>query len=200
MSDGSRDPWTEVLDRHFAVPSPASEPPAGAPDGRTVRVTPLRLAVAAGVLAVLLAAVGVLAYVAAENRSRADAWLGRSRALEDVVADRTRALNRQTARLNAAAATLREAQAALARSEADVQELERRQRELASEKAQVEDERAMLRDIAGKLDGCRSGLLLLLRLVVDQVAPDPSLVSDVAGDCNAADAAMATYGLAVGSP
>jgi hypothetical protein len=200
VSEGARDPWTEVLDRHFASPSRAGEPSAGAPVGRSVRVTPRRLAVAAGALAILLAAVGVLAYLAAENRSRADAWRDRARALEGVVADRTRALNRQTARLNVASATLREARAALARSEADVQELERRQRELADEKAQLEDERAALRDVAGKLAACRSGLLLLLRDVVLGVEPDPPLVSEVEAACDAADAAMAAYGPTVGPP
>ena len=161
-----QDPWREALGRHVAgeptEPLPQADAPA--PRGRRRLIVGL-LAGSAAIIVALLAGGGYLGYLASENHDRADDWRDRSTALEGLVADRTKALNRQTARLNVASTRLRQAGRAVARSEQDVEQLEVRQRELAAEKAQVEDERAALvlqrADLAG-IANQLSGLLVRL--------------------------------------
>lgn len=198
------DPWRVALERHFAPPG--EPPPPAASGARQVALTRSRLAAAALVLLGLLTAVGVLGYLAvdgrsaaAENARRAEGWRDRSVRLQDLVADRTRALNRQTARLNLAANRFRSARAALRRSEADVAQLEDRQRELAAEKAAVEDERGALalerealRGVAARLVGCNSALF---DLYADATAglPADAAFARARQECEGAGAAVSDY-------
>lgn len=188
MGDGSRrarDPWDEALRRHVAD-APGEEPP---PPRRGVSW----LAVLGVAVVALAGAAAYLGWVADENADRAERWRERSIVLQDLVADRTRALNRQTARLNTAATRLREARDAIARSEEDVANLEVRQRELADEKAQVEDERAALLGLAGQLDACNEGLAQLLQSVAGGLPAAPAEVDQVAAACSAANQAVDAY-------
>jgi septal ring factor EnvC (AmiA/AmiB activator) len=182
---GARDPWEQALDRHIAG---AGGGDGGRPAGAWRRRLPW---VVAAVCAVALVAVAVVAVLAVgENRDRADGWRERSEVLQDLVADRTRALNRQTARLNVAATRLRQARSAIARSEADVRTLEERQRELADEKARVEDDRLLLEGAAELLDRCRTGLQESLDALAAGLEPDPALTESTAAACAEADARL----------
>lgn len=193
MGEGSRrarDPWDEALRRHVAA-TPGNEPPPGPLRGVRLGV-PWLVALGVAVLA-LAGAAAYLGWVAAENADRAERWRDRSIVLQDLLADRTRALNRQTARLNAAADRLREARDLIARSEEDVAALELRQRELADEKAQVEDERAALIGVATRLEDCNEGLAELLQVVASDLPVAPADVDRVAAACSSANQAMAGY-------
>jgi hypothetical protein len=193
MGDGSgraRDPWDEALRRH--VSGAREEEPATSPR-RGVRLgVPWLVALGVAVLA-LAGAAAYLGWVADENAERAERWRERSVVLQDLVADRTRALNRQTARLNAAADRLQEARDLIARSEEDVAALELRQRELADEKAQVEDERAALIGVATRLEDCNEGLADLLQVVASDLPVPPAEVDRVAAACSSANQAVAGY-------
>ena len=128
-----------------------------------------------------------------ENHDRADRWRDRSVVLQDLVADRTRGLNRQTARLNVASTRLRDARRAIGESEQDVVLLEARQRELANEKAQVEDERAALLSAAGQLESCNAGMESLIQVISSGLEPDPAELGGLVTVCDAADAAVSAY-------
>lgn len=190
------DAWTLVLERHVGRP-----PPGDPPSGGGVRV-PRAWLVAAGVAGVLLvAAVGVLAALAVVNHGRADenldratAWRDRSEELQRLVGERTRDLNRQTARLNVASNRLRSARASIRRSEQDVAALEVRQRELAAEKAAVEDERAQLEiqqdlllDAAVQIGECNAALIDLY----NAGGADGVLADLASAECSEAEGAVA---------
>jgi len=149
---------------------------------------------------ILLGVGGFMGYLAVENHDRADRWRDRSVVLQDLVADRTRALNRQTARLNVASTRLRHARRAIGESEQDVAQLEARQRELANEKAQVEDERVALLSTAGQLDSCNDGMSSLIEIISGGFQPDPVELNDLVAVCNAADDAVNSYVQTYGSP
>ena len=192
MGDGSRratDPWDEALRRHVAG-APGGEPQ---PPRRGVRLGVPWLVALGVAVAALAGAAAYLGWVADENADRAERWRERSILLQDLVADRTRALNRQTARLNAAADRVQEARDLIARSEEDVAALELRQRELADEKAQVEDERAALIGVATRLEDCNEGLAELLQVVASDLPVPPAEVDRVAAACSSANKAVAGY-------
>lgn len=113
--------------------------------------------------------------------------------LQDLVATRTKALNRQTARLNVASKRLREARNAIDRSEEDVANLEVRQRELANEKAQVEDQRAALLRTASQLQACNSGLGQLIQVLAGGLSPNQTDVDNVIVVCDGANQAVDAY-------
>ena len=204
MGQTPKDPWHDALDRWTtqdlsALTQPLDGAPAGltqepgAPGPRMVALTTPRVVAVSAVAAVLLGAVaagGVLTYT---NRQRADDWRDRSVALQDLVAERTKALNRQTARLNVASTTLRKARGSITRSEKDVAQLELRQRELANEKAQIEDQRAQLEVVTGSLGTCNTGL----REVIDAIGTGVDLstvdLTPLAQTCQRADGALQTY-------
>lgn len=201
MKRTPEDSWKEVLERHIA--SNDETQPLGQTEGRpaakSIKVDKARIAAVAGTLAVLLGGAGFLGYLAWANHDRANRWRDRSVLVQDLVADRTRALNRQTARLNVASTTLRKARTAIVQSERDVVQLERRQRELANEKARVEDERAALLSVAGQLGSCNTGLGSLIEIVNSGFQADPADVSNLAAVCVAADDAVTRYLQAFGS-
>lgn len=186
-----QDPWSEALARHISPGEP--ERPEARRPARALSLTKPRLI---GIIAVVVALIGAgaaVGYVAFENSERADRWRDRSVVLQDLVAQRTEALNRQTARLNVAATRLRAARRAISRSEADVAQLEVRQRELANEKAQVEDERAALLNVAGQLESCNAGMGSLIQIISGGLQPDPTDLGNLVSVCNAADAAVSVY-------
>jgi hypothetical protein len=172
--------------------------PAAAAAGR-FRLSRAWTFAAAG-LVVLLAGIGGLGYIALTNHDRADRWRERSLVLQDLLVDRTTALNRQTARLNEASVTLRQARTAIARSEEDVADLERRQRALANEKAQVEDQRAVLLSAAGQLSACNTGLRSLVDIVAEGYSADPGEVDGLAAVCAAADRSVSAFTAAYAAP
>lgn len=190
------DPWAQAVRRH----APGATPPLADPPERGRGVATRWLVVGLAALLALAGAAGVLAYLAHENHDRADRWRERAVALEDLVGERTQALNRQTARLNAAATALRSTRRAVRRSEDDVADLVGRQRELAAEKAEVEDERADLEGlatalvaVAADLERCNLGLADLLSALASGVAPFPEEVDGVVAACDAADASLGAY-------
>jgi septal ring factor EnvC (AmiA/AmiB activator) len=180
---GATDPWRDALDRHIG-----EAPAAGPPPGRWRRRLPWLLLAAAVAALVAVSVVAVLAV--SENRDRAEGWQARAELLQDLVGDRTRALNRQTARLNVAATRLRQARTAIDRSEADVRDLEARQRELADEKARVEDDRLAMEQVARLLDDCRTGLRVMLDDVTGGLEPDGAVAQSTAAACAEADAQL----------
>jgi hypothetical protein len=195
------DPWRQALDRHIAgeptEPSPRADAPA--PRGRRRLFVGL-LAGGAALIVALLAAGGYLGYVAMENGDRADDWRDRSSALQGLVGDRTKALNRQTARLNVASTRLRQARRAVTRSEQDAEQLAARQRELAAEKAEVEDQRAALEvdrqaliGVANQIGYCNQALVGLIQTVDSGFQPSTSEVQGAATACAAADEAIDSY-------
>jgi septal ring factor EnvC (AmiA/AmiB activator) len=197
------DPWRGALDRWTQsdpddATRPFHSPPDGAPSQesqpRTVAVTtPRIIAVSIAAVVLLAAAVGggVLTVL---NRDRADTWRARSVALEDIVAERTTSLNRQTARLNVAATTLRRARTAITRSEQDVAQLERRQRQLASEKAAVEDQRAQVTVVAASLLTCNSGLVDAINAIAAGTDPAQLDFTSVSQTCQQANDAVQGLG------
>lgn len=164
---------------------------------------------AAILILVLLVSAGALAgYVAWTNMVRADDWQARSArlqenvdALDEAVAERTKALNQRTTDLNAMAEKVADAERAIDRSEADVKRLERRQRKLAAEKADVEDARAALalqtaaiEDVASSYISCKNGLSQLLRYVLDEnYYAASAIVYRVDADCATAEDALQRY-------
>lgn len=196
-----RDPPREALDRHISSsdePQPL-ERANGLRPGRTIRLTtPRSIGMIAGVVALLgTAAFG--GYLSFENHDRADRWRDRSVLLQDLVAERTKALNRQTARLNVASTRLRGASRAISRSEQDVAQLEVRQRELADEKAQIEDERAALLGTAGQLESCNAGMGSLIQIISSGFQPDPVELDNLVSVCATADGAVDAYVQTYGS-
>jgi hypothetical protein len=157
---------------------------------------PLIVCVAAAVA--LAGVAGYAIHVALENGERADEWRDRSELLQDLVGERTRALNRQTARLNRAATSLREARRSIARSEEDVAALEERQLALANEKAQVEDQRAALLGVASQLQTCNAGMRDVIRILGEGLVPEETSFGDLVDICNGADAAVGGYVAAYG--
>lgn len=188
------DPWTLVLERHFA--EPPSEPRRG---GITVSRGWIITAAAIGVLLVAATAVlATLAFVnhqrATENLERASSWRDRSEELQRLVTERTKGLNRQTARLNVASNRLRSARSSIRRSEQDVAALELRQRELSAEKAAVEDERAQLEiqqgllvEAAVQIDECNTALIDLY----NAGGGDGFLIDRASVECSEAEGAVA---------
>lgn len=199
------DPWAAALARHFTDPEPPRR-------RHQVTLSGALLVIAVVGLVALVAGTAVLATLAVlnhrradENLSRAIVWQGRSDELQELVGDRTKALNRQTARLAIASDRLRKARTAIARSEEDVATLQTRQRELAAEKAAVEDERASIalqRDalggIAEMLVAC-NGVMYELVLAADGGYVDDGHVLRVQQECGAARAAVDDYAAAFGS-
>lgn len=198
------DPWHDALDRWTTQDLSALTQPlegAGAghaqtpspPPRRTFALTTPRVIALSVAAAVMLGAAGAGGFLAYKNRERADDWRDRSVALQDLVAERTKALNRQTARLNVASTTLRKARASITRSEKDVTQLELRQRELANEKAQIEDQRGQLEVVTGSLGTCNTGL----REVIDAIGAGVDLstvdLTPLAQTCQRADGALQTY-------
>jgi hypothetical protein len=122
------------------------------------------LATSVGLIVGLLAAGGYVGYLAIENHDRADRWRERSTAAQDLVADRTRALNRQTRlpqhRLDAAppgtrcARPIRTGRRAAGGSPARAR---RREAQVEDERALVETQRDALAGVAGDLLSCRNG-------------------------------------------
>lgn len=196
------DPWRSALDQWTVDGSEGLTQPldglpavaSAAPSPRQVALTRPRLIGAIAVATLLLGgavAGGVFTYL---NHQRASDWRNRSLVLQDLVEERTKALNRQTARLNVASTTLRKAQTDIKRSEQDVQALEKRQRELANEKAQVEDARAQLTFVASSLATCNSGLADFINAVNQGLDPSVTLdVPSIAQTCQQADAAFRDY-------
>lgn len=169
MAKHNTDPWREALEKWTTVEVDLPEP-----EPRPRVLGRRHIVIASSVCALLLAlsiAGGVLTYL---NRQNADKWRDRSEALQELVAERTKALNRQTARLNVAARNLRKAQVAIARSEDDVAALEQRQRALANEKAQVEDQRAELVGLAQAMATCNDILVTVANGLID--GADPTLI------------------------
>ena len=199
------DPWATALERHFAAPSP--------PPRRQVTLTGASLVLAIIGAVALAAGVAVLATLAVvnyqradENHARAVGWQDRSEQLQDLVGERTKALNRQTARLNVASNRLRRARVAIDRSEEDVADLQVRQRELAAEKAAVEDERAFLAlerealgDVATKLARCNSVMFDFI-LASDGGYLTTGHAVRVQQRCSEAQAAVDGYSSTVGAP
>jgi hypothetical protein len=183
------DPWQAALRRHFAPETDGRD----APQARAFELTRGRAIVAGGLATALLAGIGFLGFAAWQNHDRADRWRDRSEALEELVGDRTAALNRQTARLNVASTRLRKAKTAVRRSEEDVAALEVRQEQLAAEKAAVEDERAELLGIASDLDSCNVGLAGLIDTIAEGYEPYPSDLQYLASVCSSADRAVESY-------
>ena len=189
------DPWDAAMRTHFGDGEPA--------DGRerrrfTVGIVPLA---AAGAVVIALLVVAVVAgVVARQNLDRGDQWRDRASTLQQLVADRTDELNRQTARLNVASTRLRRIRTQLDRSESDVAQLEVRQRELAAEKASVEDqrgaleqERADLTDAADQLLECNRGLITIVQALAEGVTPEEATATDTADRCDLAQQSMDRY-------
>jgi hypothetical protein len=178
-------------------------PPASRPShGRGWLVVALVMAVAATIVA------AGSAYVAWDNKSRAERWEERAFRLErnteqlnGLLVERSTQLNERTRELNRAAANVTVQQNALERSESDVETLTERQRELAAEKAAVEDSRAALtlqstalEGVADALVACNAGLFELFGYVVagDRVKAD-TVADHVAADCQLAESQFAEY-------
>jgi chromosome segregation ATPase len=165
------------------------------------------------ILAVLLAIAASIvaagaAYVAYDNKSRAEGWEERAFRLErnteqlnGLLSERSTQLNERTRELNELAATVTRQQNALARSESDVETLSARQRKLAAEKAAVEDSRAALalqsaalEDVADALVACNTGLFELFGYVVeDDRASANAIVDSVAATCSSAESRLSQY-------
>lgn len=163
-------------------------------------------AVAVAVVAVLVAAAS--AYVAYDNRNRAEDWEERvfrlernTEQLNGLLVERSTQLNERTRELNKVATTVTRQQNALVRSESDVQNLTARQRQLAAEKAAVEDSRAalaqqsaVLEDVADTLVSCNSGLFELFGYVVEgDRASANAIVGEVSEACALAESRFAGY-------
>lgn len=194
------DPWKEVLEQHITSERPA--------DGALGRGRPGRpwLVGGAALIAVLVVVIGVLTALtlinygrANDNLERAERWQERSTELSVLVEERTRGLNRQTARLNVASNRLRSARRSVVRSEEDVETLEQRQRELAAEKADVEDEREQLRQAASAFEQCEIELISLLDGVLGGYATQADL-NAAAAICTEAEEAFASAQATSGAP
>ena len=204
MGETPPDPWHDTLNRWTTQDLSALTQPlegAGAehaqtpspPPRRTFALTTPRVIALSVAAAVMLGAAGGGGFFAYKNRERADQWRARSVVLQDLVADRTSALNRQTARLNVASTTLRKARASITRSESDVAQLEVRQRELANEKAQIEDQRAQLEVVTGSLGSCNVGLRDVINAISTGVDLTTVDLSPLSQTCQQADSALQTY-------
>lgn len=150
-----------------AAPSAAST--AAVRRGITARQSAL-----AGVMVALVACVGVAAWIAYTNKTRADRWQARSGALQrnvtalnGIVVRRTVLLNARARQLNDLAGKVQQSQSALSQSEGDVQNLEGRQRALANEKAQLEDERSALTQVASAYITCKSDLENVIQAIAN---------------------------------
>ena len=185
---------------HATTPRPRLPTPA--PRGRGWLVVAVVIALAATIVA------AGSAYVAWDNKSRAERWEERAFRLErnteqlnGLLVERSTQLNERTRELNRAAANVTVQQNALERSESDVETLTDRQRELAAEKAAVEDSRAelalqstALESVADALVACNAGLFELFGYVVagDQAKAD-TVADHVAADCQLAESRFAEY-------
>ena len=162
--------------------------------------------IAIAALAVVVAAGS--AYIAWDNKSRAERWEERAFTLErnteqlnGLLVERSTQLNERTRELNGLAAKVQRQQSALTRSESDVASLSRRQRELAAEKARVEDDRAalqvqsrVLNSVANAFVACKDGLVALLGYVVQGDQTSASAVVDrVGADCSRAETLLLDY-------
>jgi uncharacterized protein HemX len=184
------------------VASARPRPPAPAPRRRGWPI------VAALVAAIAVVVAAGSAYVAWDNKSRAERWEERAFRLErnterlnGLLVERSTQLNERTRELNALAGKVTRQQNALARSESDVETLSDRQRELAAEKAAVEDSRAelalqstALEGVADSLVVCNAGLFELFGYVVagDRAKAD-AVADDVSADCQLAESRFAEY-------
>lgn len=184
MSRSAGDPWAEALAKWTASPDGGRSPEA------VRRLSRVWISVIAALGALLVAATAVGWTFAYLNGDRAGDWKHRSESLQQLVGERTEALNNQTRRLNISAKTLRKTRAALVKSETDVKSLSARQIALANEKAQVEDQRAQLVIVAASLTSCNGGLRDILTAVANGVAPTVD-VPAVAATCDRADSQVA---------
>ena len=210
-------PWTpppsgsRALADRLAEAHPAPEAERALP--RRPALEPARrgggwlIASAAVAVAAVFVAAGS-AYVALDNRNRAEDWEDRvfrlernTEQLNGLLVERSTQLNERTRELNKLAATVTRQQNALVRSESDVESLTERQRELAAEKAAVEDSRAalaqqsaVLERVADTLVSCNSGLFELFGYVVDgdRVSAD-AIVGDVSEACALAESRLTAY-------
>jgi hypothetical protein len=184
------------------VASARPRPPAPAPPRRGWPI------VAALIAAIAVAVAAGSAYVAWDNKSRAERWEERAFTLErnteqlnGLLVERSTQLNERTRELNTLAGKVTRQQNALARSESDVETLSDRQRELAAEKAAVEDSRAelalqstALEGVADSLVVCNAGLFELFGYIVagDRAKAD-AVADDVSADCQLAESRFAQY-------
>jgi uncharacterized protein HemX len=197
LAAAQTDPATEVA-------SAPRRPPAPARRRRGWPIVAALIAIAA--IAVFVAAGS--AYVAWDNKNRAERWEERAFGLErnteqlnGLLVERSTQLNERTRELNTLAGKVTRQQNALARSESDVETLSDRQRELAAEKAAVEDSRAelalqstALEGVADSLVVCNAGLFELFGYVVagDRAKAD-AVADDVSADCQLAESRFAQY-------
>jgi cell division protein FtsB len=190
-----------ALDFTALMPLPPAAPPRRRrPSRRTAFVSVLIL-----LLAATTVAASVLAYrnaqQAADWEDRAETVEANAAKLNELLVERSQALNQRTRDLNESAAAIRDARAALRRSESDVASLASRQRELANEKAQVEDEREQLEvqrvaleGVAGSYITCKSGLVDLVGAVArsDWYWVD-YYYDGIEADCASAESALDSY-------
>jgi uncharacterized protein HemX len=197
LAAAQTEPATEVA-------SAPRRPPPPAPRRRGWPIVAALIAIAA--LAVVVAAGS--AYIAWDNKSRAERWEERAFTLErnteqlnGLLVERSTQLNERTRELNTVVRKVTRQQNALARSESDVETLSDRQRELAAEKAAVEDSRATLalqsralEGVADSLVVCNAGLIELFGYVVagDRAKAD-AVADDVSVDCQLAESRFAEY-------
>lgn len=207
------DPWQTAITQHFATghAGAGEEPPGeGEPSGKRTLAYSVHVGWIVGgaaVLALALIGAGYLGFLAVRNHDTANEWRDRSVALEGLVADRTKALNRQTARLNTASKKFRASQRSIRRSERDVAELEDRQRELAAEKTLLEDDQAALSQaqaaletqqealtgVANQMIECNKELFYVVQLLDSGIQPSSSAYRDAEQACSSADSALAAY-------
>lgn len=165
------------------------------------------------IVAALIAAAAVVvaagsAYIAWDNKSRAERWEDRAFDLErnteqlnGLLVERSTQLNERTQELNVLAGKVTRQQNALVRSESDVEALSERQRKLAAEKAAVEDSRAALAVQSAALEGvadallrCNAGLGELFGYLVDgERGAADAIVDGVASNCQLAESRFAEY-------